>query len=142
MKSMAFSFVEILIAIICLAMVMIPLTTMFSISSSGTIQNRNDILARQHVANLIDYACCLPYNHSFLKPVNEKQVDSVSINSGTEQLALDMESIFTRSISIEEIKPAGWKYAYKVLKVKVKWIEARNKTKEIEMTGLITDESG
>lgn len=138
----AFSFVEVLIAIICLALVMIPLTTMFSFSSSGTVQNRNDILARQHAANLLDYSYSLPFDHQFLKPGTDRDVPSVSLVSAGEELKLDMESIFTRKISIEEVRPANWKYAYKLIKVKVSWkLDAGKTHKEQVMTGLITNES-
>jgi hypothetical protein len=90
MRVKAFSFVEILVAVVCLAMVMIPLTTMFSFSSSGTIQNRNDLLARQHAANILDYAYSLAYDDSFLEPVSQKSVVTVSFSSGSEELVLDM----------------------------------------------------
>ncbi|MFZ5953185.1 MAG: type IV pilus modification PilV family protein [Candidatus Rifleibacteriota bacterium] len=137
----AFSFVEIMIAIICLSVVLIPLTTMFSASSTGTIQNRNDILARQHAANLLDYSYSLPYADDFLKPAVDREVGKVSFKSGSEDISLEIEQIFKRTISIEEIKPANWKYAYKLLKVRVSWFENKTIEKEIVMTGVLTDEN-
>ncbi|MGM0600155.1 MAG: type IV pilus modification PilV family protein [Candidatus Rifleibacteriota bacterium] len=139
MRIKAFSFVEILVAVVCLAMVMIPLTTMFSFSSSGTIQNRNDLLARQHAANILDYAYSLAYNDAFLEPVSQKSVPTVSFNSGSEELVLDMEEIFTRSVSIEEVKPVDWKYSYKLIKVAVTWNEGKTEDEELIMTGVISN---
>lgn len=140
-KTHAFSFVEILIAIVCLAMVMIPLTTMFSSGSSGTIQNRNDILARQHAANLLDYSYLLSYDNDFLKPGSEKPVPAIFYTSGSDELLFDMEEMFTRTVSIEEVKPPNWKYSYKLITVVVSWTENNNVAKEQVMTGLVTNES-
>lgn len=137
----AFSLVEIMVAIICLAVVLIPLTTMFSAGSSDTIHNRNDILARQHTANLLDYAYSLAYSDTFLLPGNNRAVPSVSFKAGSEDITLDMEDIFSRSISVEEIKPANWRYSYKLIKVSVEWQENKNIKKEITMTGVVSDES-
>lgn len=139
MRVKAFSFVEILVAVVCLAMVMIPLTTMFSFSSSGTIQNRNDLLARQHAANILDYAYSLAYDDSFLEPVSQKSVATVSFNSGSEELVLDMEPLFTRTVSIEEVKPTDWKYSYKLIQVKISWNEGKTDDEELVMTGVISN---
>ena len=139
MRIKAFSFVEILVAVICLALVMIPLTTMFSFSSSGTIQNRNDLLARQHAANILDYAYSLAYDDAFLEPVSQKSVPMVSFTSGSEVLELGIEDFFTRTVSIEEVKPADWKYSYKLIKVKMSWDEGKKEDEEMIMTGVITN---
>ena len=139
MKIKAFSFVEILVAVVCLAMVMIPLTTMFSFSSSGTIQNRNNLLARQHAANILDYAYSLAYDDGFLEPISQKTVPSVSFNSGTEELELDMQEFFTRTVSVEEVKPVDWKYSYKLIKVAISWNEGKTEDEELIMTGVITN---
>jgi hypothetical protein len=139
-REKAFSFVEIMIAIICLSVVLIPLTTMFSASSTGTVNNRNDILARQHAANLLDYSYSLAYNDDFLKPGAGRSVAKVSFSAGPDTVDLDMEHIFSRTISVEEIKPANWRYAYKLIKVSVVWNEGKNLKKEIAMTGVMVDE--
>lgn len=139
--SNAFSFAEIMIAVICLAVVLIPLTTMFSAGSSGTVNNRNDILARQHAANLLDYSYSLAYSDGFLKPGNNREVAAVSFKAGPENLTLNMESVFSRTISIEEVKPADWRYSYKLIKVSVSWFESKKNKKEITMTGVVSDES-
>lgn len=139
-KRVAFSFVEILVAITCLAIVMIPLTSMFSLSSSATIRNRNEILARQHSANLLDYSFSLPYNDKFLKPVSNKPVQMISLKSGSDVLLLVMEDIFTRTLTIEEVKPKNWKYSYKIIKVKTSWFEKTTNKKEQILTALVTNE--
>lgn len=140
-NSNAFSFVEIMIAVICLAVVLIPLTTMFSAGSSGTVNNRNHILARQHAANLLDYSYSLAYSDEFLKPGADRNAVTVSFKAGSDDLTLNMESIFSRTISIEEVKPADWRYSYKLIKVSVTWFESKNNKKEITMTGVVSDES-
>lgn len=136
-----FSFVEIMIAVICLAVVLIPLTTMFSASSSGTVQNRNDILARQHAANLLDYCYSIGYGDEFLKPGNERAVAAVTVKAGADELVLDMDENFKRTIAIEEVKPTSWRYSYKLIKVRVSWFENKNLEKDIVMTGVVSDDS-
>jgi type II secretory pathway pseudopilin PulG len=61
-----FSFVEILFAIVLLGALIAPIFTLLNQSSTGTVQNRNDILAQQHATNLLAYAYSLPYDHGFL----------------------------------------------------------------------------
>lgn len=141
MNQKAFSLVEIMVAVICLSVVLIPLTSMFSAGSSDAIHNRNDILARQHAANLLDYAYSLAYSDTFLLPGNSRSVPAVSIKAGSDDITLDMEDLFSRAITVEEIKPTNWRYNYKLIKVSVEWNENKNVKKEIIMTGVISDES-
>lgn len=140
-NSKAFSFAEILIATLCLSLALIPVTYMFSFSSTGTVQNRDQILARQHAANLMDYSFSLPYDDEFLK-CGEKEIDFITFSAGSNDIIMEMEPKFSRKIKIEEVKSASWKYAYKFLSVEVSWEEAPNRNKTFYLTGMITKTNG
>ncbi|MDD2999813.1 MAG: hypothetical protein PHV05_12185 [Candidatus Riflebacteria bacterium] len=132
-----FSFIEILFAIICLGFLIAPIFSIFKQGSAGTVQNRNDILAQQHASNLLSYAYSLPYDHAFLNP-GTRTVNNLDVAVNSISLPLTMEeSIFNRTISIEEEKPANWPFAYKILTIVVKWKQAQNIEREIKIAGLV-----
>lgn len=134
-----FSMVEILFTIIALGVLLAPVSSIFSQGSSGTIRSRNDILAQQHAANLLAYACSLPYEHEFLKPGSATEVGELKIMAGDTELSLGMDDEpFHRTIEISEIKPAGWQFSYKIAVVKVDWKHAGEKPFSIQIAGLIT----
>ena len=134
-----FSFVEVLFAIILLGVLIAPFFTLMTQSSSGTVQNRNDILAQQHATNLLAYAYSLPYDHNFLNAGAARTIKDLSVTANGASLDLGMEEdIFTRTIEIDEQKPADWPHAYKILTVKVKWKQANESAREIKVAGLVS----
>lgn len=137
--SSGFSFVEVLFAIILLGVLIAPFFTLMTQSSSGTVQNRNDILAQQHATNLLAYAYSLPYDHNFLNAGPARTIKDLSVTANAASLDLGMEEdIFTRTIEIDEQKPADWPHAYKILTVKVKWKQANESAREIKVAGLVS----
>lgn len=135
----AFSFVEILFAVIALGVLLAPIFSMFSQGSSGTIRSRNDILAQQHASNLLAYAFALPYDHAMLEPGAAREVGELNVTSGSEILPLGMEEeMFRRTIEVSEIKPVDWRFAYKTVVVKVAWKQANEIPREIQIAGLVS----
>lgn len=134
----AFSFVEILFAIICLGVLVAPIFNMFGQGTKGTIRNRNDILAQQHASNLMSYAFFLPYNHDFLKVCAPRDTGSFQVEFGGKTLDLSMEEgQFRRTIQISEVKPTDWQYTYKVVTVVVRWQEPNGLNRRIKIAGLV-----
>ncbi len=139
LKKAAFSFVEILFAIIALGILIAPIFSMFSQGSSGTVRNRNDILAQQHASNLLAYAFALPYDHAMLETGPAREVGELNVPAGSEVLPLGMEEeMFRRTIEVGEVKPVDWRFSYKTVIVKVAWKEANEVLREIQIAGLVT----
>lgn len=138
-KKAAFSFVEILFAIIALGVLIAPIFSMFSQGSSGTVRNRNDILAQQHASNLLAYAFALPYDHVMLETGPAREVGELNVPAGSEVLPLGMEEeMFRRTIEVSEVKPVDWRFSYKTVVVKVAWKQANEVLREIQIAGLVT----
>jgi Tfp pilus assembly protein PilV len=137
-RKTGFSFVEIALAVVIIGLIMVPLLSMLTISNSGTVKNKNDILAQHYAANLLAYASTLSYDDTFLKSCADTEADLLTINSAGEELKMSMEPSFKRTYSIEEVKPPGWKYSYKLIKAVVKWKENKKTERSCEMVGLIS----
>lgn len=135
-----FSFVEILISVGCLVAVMIPLTSMFSMGSSGTNNNRNEIFARQYMLNLFHFTKVLPYDHDLLS-VGNKDVNEFGFKSGSHAFKMEVKDGFERKLSVEEIKSSNWRYKYKLIKVSVEWHEAKKRLRKLQISGVKVNES-
>jgi type II secretory pathway pseudopilin PulG len=134
----AFSMVEILFAIIALGVLLAPLFSVFRQGSTGTIRNRNDILAQQHASNLLAYVYSLPYGHSFLDE-GTREVNELKITAGAVELSLDMEEeLFRRTIEVKEYKPGDWHFSYKLVTVRVNWKNSSEIPGEIKIAGLVS----
>ncbi|HNX75874.1 MAG TPA: hypothetical protein PLM07_02865 [Candidatus Rifleibacterium sp.] len=134
-----FSFVEILFAVIFLGFLIAPIFSLLTQSSSGTVQNRNDILAQQHATNLLAYAYALPYDHAFLTPGPARVIKELNVTADGKAMNLGMdEEMFTRSFEVDEHKPADWPHAYKILTVRVKWKQANESARQIKVAGLVS----
>ncbi len=133
-----FSFVEIALAILIIGLIMVPLFSMLTMSNSGSVKNKNDILAQHYAANLLAYASTLTYEDSFLKTCNNKEANQLTISSAGEDLKMTMEPRFKRTYSVEEISPSNWKYSYKLIKATIKWEENQKEERTCEMVGLIS----
>ena len=137
--SRGFSFVEISFAIICLGFLISPIFRMLNQSSSGTVQNRNDILAQQHATNLLANAYSLPYDHPFLTPGPARAVKNLEVPANGTVCDISVtEDVYLRTIEVFEQAPVNWPHAYKILTVRVKWKEASESAREIKIAGLVT----
>ncbi len=138
----AFSLIEICIVCGVLIIFLVPVLTLLSRSSSGTIRNRNEILAQQHASNVIAFCNALKYDDDFLKPTDNKVPENLKINAGDHVIDLNLEenSIFSRTISIKEFKDGDWPFHYKTITVTVQWQQPGEKEKrKLQMTGLVAD---
>lgn len=136
----AFSMVEICVVGGILVCLLVPVFTLMSKGSSGTIKNRNDILAQQHASNVIAYVNALPYDDEFLNVTDEKIVGSLTIKAGENLIDLDMkEDMFKRTMQIKEFPATEeWPYGYKLVTVNVEWQQqGEKKIRNVKMTGLV-----
>jgi hypothetical protein len=139
-QTRAFSFVEILIAATCLVVVMIPLTSMFSMGSTGTNNNRNEIFARQYMLSLFNFIKVLSYDDNFLD-VGKKSINRFHFRSGAHSFDMKVRNGFERKISIEEVKTNNWRYKYKLIKVSVEWKESKKRIRKLQISGVKVHEN-
>lgn len=147
-----FSLAEICIACGVLITLLVPVFTLMSRSSSGTIRNRNEILAQEYVSNMISYCNLLSYDADFLKVDNSgettKEIGEIKMNKiicKTDDvnivLADELSKIVKKkTIKIKEFAEADWPYKYKVITVMVEWQQpGETKTRNVTMSGMVTE---
>lgn len=160
-KKTGFSLIEICIACCVLGVLMVPIFTMMSKGTAGTVHNKNEILARQYAANLLAYCNLLNYNDDFLKAksnekfkIREKSLplklsDGSNIDLSETNKVFDIVDSFESfknidseaTITIVEFpKDDNWS-GYKTVSVKVEWKDASKPKKDnVEITGLISEQ--
>ena len=146
----AFSLVEICVVCAILSFLWVPLFTLMSKGSSGTIRNRNEILAQQYASNVIAYCNILKFDDDFLKETEEKIIGSGTLNlTLANDIKINMDiteesfsKIATRTISIRDYNPSNsisyFPYKYKIITSKVEWFQqGENKIRNVTITGLV-----
>ena len=151
-KIKGFSLAEICIACGVLVTLLVPVFTLMSRSSSGTIRNRNEILAQEFVSNMISYCNLLSYDADFLKvdgsgestkEIGEIKMTNVICKSESVKIELADELskvVKKKTIKIKEFAEADWPYKYKVITVMVEWQQpGETKTRNVTMSGMVTE---
>ena len=144
-KNRGFSLVEIAIVCIILGLCMVPLFTIMSKGSSGTIRNRNEILAQQYASNLIAHCHLMAFDDDFLKEKTNEIVNSdqltLTLNGVETKNEIKEEGfskIATRTVTIKDFSPSGWPYKYKVITVKIDWLQPGEPKHNVTLSGLIS----
>lgn len=132
----AFSFVEIMFAVVCVGLLLVPVYSIFSQGSMGAIQSRNEIIAQQHAANLLSFLSLFPYDHKFLNPTENQDFKKLELELEGEALNLEPEAMFSRRIAIKELVPDAWQKQYKLIIVTLNWKEAGQKERELKICGI------
>ena len=146
-----FSLVKISIVCAILGILLLPVFVLMSKSSSGTIRNRNEILAQQYASNVIAFCNIIKFDCDFLKETEEKVIVPGEMKvTVTNDLSIDMDitednfnKIATRTISIKNFNsddtgniPSPFKY--KIVTVKVEWLQpGETVPRNVTVTGLV-----
>lgn len=151
-KIKGFSLAEICIACGVLVTLLVPVFTLMSRSSSGTIRNRNEILAQEFVSNMISYCNLLSYDSDFLKvdssgeitkEIGEIKMTNVICKSESVKIELADELskiVKKKTIKVKEFAETDWPYKYKVITVTVEWQQpGETKTRNVTMSGMVTE---
>lgn len=120
----AFSLSEVMIAVVVIAVGIIPVFFLFSRGNAGTVQTKDEILAYQFASELLAYAQTKTYDDPLLAVGRKKQGDISLTPLNGAPLVLNMDTDFDRYLSVVEIKPdvsLDWPFAYKVLTSEVSW---------------------
>ena len=138
-----FSAIEICVVGAILTVFLIPVFTLMTRGSSGTIRNRNEILAQQYASNYIAFCNVAPFDSEDLVEVNEKNCNELNIDfkDGSKINVDKTEENFKRLVSIKDYPATDDRpYKYKVVTVKIVWEQLGEKKKrELIMSGLVTE---
>lgn len=138
-----FSIVEICVVVAILTVFLLPVFALMTRGSSGTIRNRNEILAQQYASNYIAYCNVVPFDSDKIAEVNEKVVNELNIElkDGSSINIDKTEDIFQRIVSIKDYPDTNDRpYKYKIVSVKIEWQQVGEKKKrELIMSGLVTE---
>jgi len=138
-QNRGFSFIEILFAMACLAILFLPIFKMFGQGTTGVARNRNEILAQQHASNIMSYAFFLPYDHEFLKVGPPSDVGAFEAVLGGNRFDMGMtEPQFRRTVAVSEVKPPGSKHTYKIVTVVIRWQEPNGHNRNLKLAGLVS----
>ncbi len=145
-----FSFIEIAITCIVMAVIFVPIFTLLSKGNEGTIHNRNEILAREYAANIIAYYNLKQYDE-IKQPNSDDYLKSIVLESEDKKFKVDLSDLgknfeafknlnFTPKVNIEEFSSDNWAYKYKFISVTVEWKESNKPNPiKITMTGMIPE---
>ena len=153
-----FSLVEICIVCGILMAVLVPVFSMLSQGTAGTVHNRNDILARQFLSNFISFCNLIPFNDPRINECNDVEIDEINLENDELQKPIklnDLESLgknFQQFNSLVQKKTysvksfnkdfsvSDWPYRYKFVTASITWKEpGKKEATTLTMTGLVTE---
>ncbi len=142
-RKKAFSIIEISIATGVLMCLLLPVLTMMTRSSKGTIRNKYEILAQMHCSNIIAICNSRPFNHEMMKETEERDVGEIEIKAGAIIKKFDLDeaekNIFKRTITIKDFSSDDLPYKYKLIIAKVEWNQSGEKKRNVMMASLVTE---
>lgn len=135
LRNQGFSFTELVVAIFVLAAGIMPVMWFFSRSNMGTIKTRDEIMAQQYAAELLDYAMARGYDDLEITPGEGSEISAIEIAG--EKMSVD--SRFTRRLLVKELRPdhnSEWPCAYKTVSAEVSWL-IETRPRHLRLTGLL-----
>ena len=124
-----FSSIEICVVGAILTTFLIPVFTLMTRGSSGTIRNRNEIIAQQYASNYIAYCNVETFDSEKLKEIEEKEINELNIElkDGSKINIDKTEKNFKRLVSIKDYPDTDERpYKYKRITVKIEWQVCHN----------------
>ncbi len=153
-KRNGFSIVEICIACVIFMTLLIPIVTIMSKGNSGAIHNKNEFSAKQLAANIIAYCNLIPFNSPEISE-GENIIDKLKLNFNENDLikingnkiiniaAVDesfLKLIKVKKVSIKDIDITELPYKYKLVTVRIEWLEPGKTTNNhLEISEMITE---
>lgn len=131
------SFIEIAFAVLCLGVLLVPVSSIFTQGSTNTIRNRNEVLAQQHAANLMNCALLIPYDDLVVGSAIDYKTLNLNVSGGQIDLSVE-EELFSRHMTVTEETSPSWKYSYKLITVNVSWQEPSGIERNISIAGLVS----
>lgn len=127
--SAAFTFAEVMIAVLVVTIGILPIFIVFTKGSEGTTMTRDEIVAHLLACELIDLGTAKSYDGL---QIGDHSSESLGGSNA--------DSKFQRNLKVDEIIPSGgwrnWPLSYKVLTARVQW-ESSGVPRTFVLTSLI-----
>lgn len=136
-RKSAVSLVELMFAMVCFALLLMPVYSLFSQGNFGTWQVRHEVIAQQHAANLLSYLYLFPYDHRNLSECSNKNFTDLELEMGAEKLSLKTEPPYARALTIKEYVNPDWPLKYKIMTINVTWENADRKQRTLQLSGMV-----
>ena len=148
-KNTGFTIVEICVVCVILMLLLVPVFTLMSQGSSGTIHNRNEILAREYVANIIAFCNIIHYNH--VKEFNLDELNKLCLENESKDFKIDLNDLGKNfeglrllikdiKVKVKEFQSNNSNYKYKIVTVTLEWKEPDKKnSNKVIMSGMVTE---
>jgi prepilin-type N-terminal cleavage/methylation domain-containing protein len=134
-QTRGFSFIELIMAVIIMAIGLIPIMWFFSRSNVGTIKTRDEIYARQYACELFDYVVARGFDANFPTGDTGTEVPSITIEGETTEI----EDRFSRRLFVADLAPSHnseWPLQYRSIMVEVSW-SADQQDRNLRLTGIL-----
>lgn len=134
-QNKGFSFTELVIAVLLLSIGLLPIFWFFSRTNVGTQKTRDEVLAWQYAAELIDYSIARGFAGNELTDTNGVEVREITV--GSEKTSI--ENKFTRRLFVRPLAPehnSAWPCRYHSITSEVSWM-AESQQRNIKLTGLL-----
>ena len=135
----AFSLVEVMIAVLIIGATMTPLFYMFTRSSSGTVQSRDEVIAYSYAGEILEICQVRGFDDPLLTPGNDKPVTGLALRTAAgATVPMTADPRFTRRLHVKAPAIGGtWPFEYKVLIVEISW-KSGEQTRTVQMTGMVS----
>ncbi|HNV70775.1 MAG TPA: hypothetical protein PKO06_13830 [Candidatus Ozemobacteraceae bacterium] len=131
-----FSFTEILVTVLVVALGIIPVFLVFSKGSMGTILSRDEMTAHIYAAELIDW--CQTHRYDQLAECENHSVPELSLGG---DCTSRIDDKYRRQLTVKALATPGgagnWPMQYKVLTATIHW-NSQGVERTFVMTGLLS----
>ena len=130
-----FSFAEVMVAVLVLAVGLVPLFWFFSRTNVGTMKTRDEALAWHYAAELLDVTMAKGYDGIGETP--EAGVEVPEIVIGEEKTSV--ESRFVRRLIVRPLRPdhnSEWPCLYRAVTAEVSWF-VEKQPRSMRLTGVL-----
>lgn len=130
-----FSFAELMVAVLVLAIGLVPVFWFFSRTNVGTMKTRDEAMAWHYAAELIDVAMAKGYEG--IEETGEDGVEVPEIVIGKAKTGV--ESRFVRRLIVRPLRPdhnSEWPCLYRTVTAEVSWV-VEKQPRSMRLTGLL-----
>lgn len=134
-QNSGFSFTELVIAVLLLSIGLLPIFWFFSRTNVGTQKTRDEVLAWQYAAELVDCSLARGFAGNDVTDPNGVEVKEITI--GSEKTSV--ENKFTRRLFVRPLAPehhSAWPCRYRTVTAEVSWV-ADTQPRNVKLTGLL-----
>ena len=148
-NKIGFTIIEICVVCVILMLLLIPVLTLISQGNSGTIHNRNEILAREYAANIIAFCNIIHYDH--VKEFSEEELKNLTLENEKKEFIININDlgknfeVFSKlltktTMEIKEFHSSTSNLNYKIVTVSLEWKEPDKKnSNRVSMSGMVTE---